>query len=216
MLVLILIRRKKYDLSIFKSTVIFLYITLLGTVGAKILSITENLINRLTSTGGEDLLAGFSYYGAVFLVFFLIGPLGRTVGLKPEKGRDLAAVCVMSQAAFMRVGCFFNGCCGGWTAKINETVFTWPTQLIECFCDFLIIAWLLYCEKKGRGLLYPRFMLTYSTVRFFLEFFRDTPKNWLWLSHGQWFAIIAIVLSEILIYRKKRRSEDGKRRRQTK
>ena len=29
--------------------------------------------------------------------------------------------------------------------------------------------------------------------RFVIEFLRDTPKDWLKLSHGQWFSIIAVI-----------------------
>ena len=108
MLVWVLIRRKTYNLAVWKCVIFFLYLALLGTGGARILSIIEvNLARAVTGNGGD---LGFSYYGAVFLIYAVIGLCGIPLGLKAEKSRDLAAVSVMSQAAFMRVGCFFNGC----------------------------------------------------------------------------------------------------------
>ena len=94
----------------------------------------------------------------------------------------------------MRFGCFLNGCCGGIQAKIFGQRFQWPTQALESIGDFVILLWLLNLEenKETEGKLYPRFLLTYGILRFIIEFLRDTPKDWLYLSHGQWFSLIAV------------------------
>lgn len=197
MLVWILIRRKKYNLSVFKSIVFFLFLTALGTGGAKTLGIIESAIHYAVT--GEKTDSGFSYYGAIFLIFGLIGICGLALGLKPEKSRDLASIPVMSQAAFMRVGCFLNGCCGGWLCTIGNNSFHWPTQAIESICDFAIIAWLLSCESKNKGKLYPRFMLSYGILRFLLEFLRDSEKIYLFMSDGQWCSLIAITIAAIIL-----------------
>ena len=45
-------------------------------------------------------------------------------------------------------------------------------------------------------------MLTYGVLRFFVEFLRDTPKDWVTLSHGQWFSLAAIIISAGIFVRK--------------
>ena len=60
-------------------------------------------------------------------------------------------------------------------------------------------------EKSGDkpGVLYPCFLLSYGVLRFFVEFFRDTAKDWLYMSHGQWFSIVAILIAVTVLKRKK-------------
>ena len=121
---------------------------------------------------------------------------------------DNSAVNVLGMLGTIRIGCFLNGCCGGTICTIGTRHFHWPTQLLEAVCDFGILAWLLLLESRQnnrRGLLYPRFLISYGIVRFIIEFMRDTPKDWLGLSHGQWFSIVAVMagIAWIVISRKK-------------
>ena len=69
--------------------------------------------------------------------------------------------------------------------------------------------WLLQLEKESDkvGKLYPLFMLSYSTMRIFLECLRDTQKDWFFMSHGQWFALAAIVLGILWLQADKRKNE---------
>ena len=102
----------------------------------------------------------------------------------------------------IRIGCFLEGCCGGVVCTLGNNSFKWPTQIMEAFLDFGILVWLLIIESrsdKRRGLLYPRFMISYGLVRFIIEFFRDTPKDWLGLSHGHWFSIVSFVAGLVWI-----------------
>ena len=209
MLILMLKRREMYSLKAWQAVIFTLFIMFSGLLGCKILYILENLGQPIT-------FGGFSFFGAVFLVPPLMALFGLIFKLKPIKSIEASAACVCAMVGTIRIGCFLNGCCGGWTAKIGETVFVWPTQLIECVFDFLILAYLLRAEKKGKSCLYARFMLHYSEIRFLLEFLRDTDKDWLWLSHGQWFAIIAIIISLIVLYINYKKSETNEKRRTVK
>ena len=91
----------------------------------------------------------------------------------------------------------------------------WPTQLMEGFCDMAILTFLLLGESrnfaKGKG--YSIFLISYGTIRFMLEFVRDTSKDWLGLSHGQWFSIVGIGVALLMllgeIIWKKRKSING-------
>ena len=156
-----------------------------GVAGCKLLYILEHLGEPIT-------VGGFSFFGAVFLVPPLMALFGLLFRLKPTESINASAPCVNAMIGTIRVGCFLNGCCGGWTLANG---FRWPTQALESVGDFVILFRLLNREEKGDRFLYPRFMLAYSILRFLIEFLRDTPKDWLRLSHGQWFAIAAALIA---------------------
>ena len=94
---------------------------------------------------------------------------------------------------------------------IGQQSFRWPTQLLEGFGDIMILAALLYMEKRGnrKGLLYPVFLLAYGVMRFAIEFLRDTPKTMLFLSEGQWLALcgVAIGIIWIAIFQKTKKND---------
>lgn len=116
---------------------------------------------------------------------------------------DLCGPCVAIMIGCMRVGCFWGGCCGGWKMCIGDVRFNWPTQAMESVGDFAILFGLAQAseEEKYAGKLYPLFLVSYGIMRFFLEFLRDTAKDWLYLSHGQWFSLVAILIGLIWLRR---------------
>lgn len=191
-------RRKVFSLNVWQSGVFTALLTLVGVAGTMLLYFFE------TGTFG-----GVSFYGSVFLIPLLMPLVGLLFRLKPKQTLDICGPCVAIMIGCMRVNCFLSGCCGGWEMCIGDFCFAWPTQALDSFGDFAIMAWLLKTEKEKpqSGKLYPMFMVLYSIMRFFLEFLRDTPKDWLYLSHGQWFALLAIVIGFIwLLIAKKRMS----------
>lgn len=192
MLVLTLLRRKQYNLSVLSAIFFPLLLLLCGISGAKLLFFIES---GFTSFGG------MSFFGSVFLVLVLMPLIGLIFRLKPAQSLDACAPCVASIIAFMRFGCFCAGCCGGVLCTVGQQSFRWPTQLIEGFGDMLILAVLLFLEKKGskKGWLYPIFLVCYGVMRFAIEFLRDTPKNLLGCSEGQWLALLAILVAAIWI-----------------
>lgn len=196
MVVLMLLksRREKYGLH---PTQAFLFATaelIVGVLGCKLLYILENIawIHKNGMT-----LGGFSFYGAVFLILLLMPLIGRLLRMNAPDSLDHAAVCITAMLAAIRIGCFLNGCCGGRVFSVGDFYFTLPTQLIECICDFGILSFLLKCEKRNKAgsLLYPVFMLLYGSARFLIEFLRNTPKDWLGLSHAHWFSAASILIA---------------------
>ena len=179
-------RRKTFSLNIFQSVLFTLLLTGVGVAGAKLLYAVENGFNDWS---------GISFYGSVFLIPLLMPVTGTAFRLRPRQSLDICAPCVAIMIACMRINCFLSGCCGGLQARIGSLCFNWPTQMMESFFDVLILWWLLRQEESGSscGRLYPLFMICYSVMRFFIEFLRDTPKVWFLMSHGQWFALIAII-----------------------
>lgn len=201
MVVLMLLRhrREMYDLHPAKSVIFATVVLILGILGCKILFILENPAfvreNGLT-------FGGFSFFGAVMLIPLLIPLFGRLLRLDAKASLDSSAICIIAMLGTIRIGCYLNGCCGGRIFTAGELVFSFPTQLMECLCDFLILNDLLKKEKEGdiKGFLYPRMLLYYGIARFFIEFLRSTEKDWLGLSHAQWFSIAAVIIGLAFAY----------------
>ena len=137
----------------------------------------------------------------------LVGYLFR---LRPNQILDICAPCVAVMIACLRVNCFVSGCCGGWEVCLGTLRFAWPTQIIDSLWDLLIMERMMTREQTvpSNGKLYPMFMVMYSLMRFFLEFLRDTPKNWLMLSHGQWFSLAALIVGGVWLLLLKRRNAE--------
>ena len=194
-LILTLLRRKRYGFGIIKSIIFSILTVVLGLTGAKLLYILENL--KDTIENGIS-LGGVSFFGSVYLIPLLMAPLGYLFKLKPKQSLDAAAPAVAIMIGFIRVGCFFNGCCGGWTTKSG---FTWPTQAMESICDFMLLFFLLQMEKNERfkGWLYPVLIAAYSSYRFLIEFLRNTPRGFLGLANGHWFAIAGMMIGGVWI-----------------
>ena len=121
---------------------------------------------------------------------------------------------------FGRIGCFCAGCCYGMPyhgpghvvfpygsqAPSGEELF--PVQLVEAALVLIIgIVLLVLKIKKDFFYTIETYLLTYSVVRFILEFFRyDAIRGVAFgLSTSQWISIIVFIGTIISItYRKKR------------
>ena len=184
----ICLRRKYFPLGFVKGAAFTLLLTAVGVAGAMLLYFLES-----------GSFGGVSFYGSVFLIPLLMPLVGMIFRLKPGQTMDICGPCVAIMIGCMRVNCVLSGCCGGWKVCLGSFCFSWPTQAMDSIADFAIMLWLLELERqnRGKGTLYPRFMLGYSVMRFLLEFLRETPKDWLYLSHGQWFALAAIVAGAV-------------------
>lgn len=190
MLALMLLRRSRYSLSMPQAVVYTLLLLITGIMGAKLLFFIES---------GFESFSGMSFFGAVYLVLLVMPLIGFMFKLKPADSLDACAPCVAAIVGFQRFGCFCAGCCGG--IPIGSSAAIWPAQLMEGFGDMVILCLLLAAETResGRGKLYPLFLISYGVMRFAIEFVRDTPKDWLGLSHGQWFSIAGISIALLLI-----------------
>ena len=211
MLLCVLYRRKQFSLGWGGSALFTLTLTVVGVLGAKLLFVLENWQEVLES---KFSLGGVSFFGSVFLILALMPLVGRLFCLRGGETLDLCAPCVAIMIGCMRVGCFLSGCCGGWEACFGSWRFRWPTQAMDSIGDFAILLLLLQWEEQGKQkhLLYPWFMVLYSTMRFFIEFLRDTPKDWLLLSHGQWFSLAAAAIGGGMIIAVKQNRKPTKAR----
>ncbi len=96
---------------------------------------------------------------------------------------DLLAPSIALGHAFVRVGCFFNGCCYGKPASwgvaipvLKDGTPRQPAQLYEAAAGVLLFLGLLWWERKVqkvRGELVLVYAAAYGAVRFVLELLRD-------------------------------------------
>lgn len=204
MLILMIRLRSNFSLSFLQSVLFTLCVMIAGVLGCRILYILEHIPDLLA--GALD--SGFSFFGAVFFVPIVILPLGKLFGLSARRSTDAAAICVCAMIATIRIGCFLKGCCGG---KTLPGGFTWPTQIMESVGDYLILIWLLRCEKLKKTGLYLWFLVCYGCLRFVIEFFRVSSEGTvLDIAHIFSLLSVAIGLSVLLtIAEKQNHSREG-------
>lgn len=139
--------------------------------------------------------------GTLLFFIFYVKSIKRSV----PRFLDYFAIgaCIMS--AVDRIGCFFQGCCGGKATTCffgvqfpNHTERIHPTQLYHVFFEGLILLpFLLRLQKKKRfeGETFWAYFFIYSVFRFLIEFLRTNPVVWLGLTHAQIFSILMAVVS---------------------
>ena len=200
------VRAKNAGYGKIRAMVLSLLLILFGCIGAKLLFILENPASKFSISGG------MSFFGSVYFIpfaYFLIAPLFKT---KFGKCLDFVGIYVPLVLAFMRIGCFMNDCCGALPITVFGVTFTPPVQLVECFFDILIFAYLFYREKKGNitetGLQYPIFMVSYGVLRMIMEIFRDSVKNMWGLSRGQWLSVLTFLVGVMIILIIKHRAKN--------
>ncbi|GMO46214.1 MAG: prolipoprotein diacylglyceryl transferase [Termitinemataceae bacterium] len=116
---------------------------------------------------------------------------------------------------FGRVGCFFTGCCFGIESNIGFTfkhslieiannVKRFPVQLVEALFNLILFLILHSFIKKGylKNKLLWVYMLCYSFMRFFIEFFRgDTYRGiWFCLSTSQIISFVLFVIALLKLF----------------
>ena len=183
-------RKELFAMKLWQCAMFTLLLTLVGVAGAMLLYFLE--------CGS---IGGVSFFGSVFFIPMLMPLVGLMFHLKPGQTLDICAPCVAIMIGCMRFNCFLSGCCGGWEMCVGTYSFSWPTQTIDSIGDFVFLIWLLRLESQQKeiGKLYPLFMIAYSSMRFLLEFLRNTPKDYLGLSLGQWYSIIALAIGYLYV-----------------
>lgn len=201
---------KSYDIIY---CIIFAFVG--GMIGSKVLFIITSLktIINLHISIQALMMGGFVFYGGL-----IGGYLGGFIYCKAYKlsfllMSDVVSITIPLGHAFGRLGCLCGGCCYGFPhngkfsvtyietlgdAPLNTPLF--PVQLIESIILLLLFATLLITYKKFhhiKGFSTASYLLSYSTIRFVLEFFRgDKIRGLLWgLSTSQWISILIIIIT---------------------
>ncbi len=197
MILLCWFRRKRYGYSKAFSVITALLLAVMGFIGAKLLYIIENL-HKVTEKGIS--MNGVSFFGTVFfmpLALLIIAKIAKT-DYKPYL--DYCTPSGILMLTCIRTGCFLNGCCKGVFFWYKNRPVIFPSQLLECVLD-LILLYIIYAkqDKVQEGSLYVIFMGGYGILRFIVEFTRDTNVTAVGLSNGHIFSIICIAIMVVHI-----------------
>ncbi len=113
-----------------------------------------------------------------------------------------------------RIGCFLAGCCYGIEAEWGiaficspaapNGIKLIPVQLIEAGVEILICLILLqYANRKPAPVrLLGAYLLSYTPVRFMLEYFRGDIARGFWggFSTSQWLSILLFIIGAVLMH----------------
>ncbi len=215
------------------------WIILVSLLGAKLTLFFANLTYYLENPG--ELLSlirsgGVFQGGLTFgLIFAIIYFRKKKIPLWPTA--DLVGPAIALGHGFGRLGCFSAGCCYGreclqpWAVVYqNEYAHSLtgiplniplhPVQLYESALNFLNFLILLAILKKRKfsGQVFCFYVINYSIIRFFTEFFRGDhdPQDYLiWgqtvlssLSLSQLYCLIGLAAGIILYLILKKRKSD--------
>lgn len=183
-------------------------------IGAKLLPII--IKGKITFS-----LSGFTFYGGLIFTFintFIFSKLTKTSYLKLL---DILAIVIPVAHGITRIGCLLGGCCFGkptnlpWGIKYPENSFAYfkyngahlhPVPVYSMLGNFIIFAILLslynlYNKKNFDGKIILFYLIIYSFIRFFIEFFRgDYAHYYLGLTISQLISIVIFFIGIILLY----------------
>jgi phosphatidylglycerol:prolipoprotein diacylglycerol transferase len=241
LLCLRLAKKEGLDLTVFADFIFF--VMLLSLLGAKLWLLVSNLgyylkypgeIKYLLTSGGS--FYGGLIFGAVFAVWFI-----RRHRLSYRQLGDIAAPALALGHFFGRLGCFAAGCCWGREAvhfpfavtfsDLKAQALTgvplyiplYPTQLMEAALNLGNFLFLMhvYNKRKFSGQAIATYMLSYSLIRFVVEYFRGDPdrgyvigsmeRPWTSLSVPQLVSVIGVVIALLLWRGFKKKGEQEQR-----
>ncbi len=175
-----------------------LFCALFGMLlGAKIPLWLSYGFNEQTALQGKSLLGGIlGAFIAINIYKFLFKRTSESFG-------DNFAVGLALGAGFGKIGCFFNGCCGGkeWGFLGVEH---YPTQIVESIFNFIMagVLYKMFKEGKAKNILFPIYVTAYLAMRFLVEFLRTEPQVFLSFTVYQLAAIIFVPIFLFIIRRR--------------
>lgn len=194
---------KKEGVDRNKLSDLIFYTLLISLLGAKIfLFVTEFGYYMNNKSQIKDLLiSGGTFYGGLIFGLLFASRYIKKKKLDTRTIVDIIAPGIALAHGFGRIGCFLAGCCFGREAQdcaISVTfpnhkhtvapsgIPLYPTQLMEAILNFanFIFLFILYKRRKFKGQVICFYLMNYSVIRFFVEFFRgDSDRGYIF---GDW------------------------------
>jgi phosphatidylglycerol:prolipoprotein diacylglycerol transferase len=183
-------REKIYDLC--------LWMLLASLIGSKLLMLLtepEYRDNPWQLFSLDFLRSGGVFYGGLLGAIITGYLLMKRYKLPWWTTADACAPGIALGNFFGRQGCFAAGCCWGkpthlpWGVKFSQLgheitgvptdTYLHPTQLYESFAMLLVFLFLLWLHKRRAfsGQVILTYALSYSVIRFAIEFVRDDPRG---------------------------------------
>jgi prolipoprotein diacylglyceryltransferase len=135
MMILSLLRRKKYRLSLWKAILTPFVLTIFGVLGTLVLFFIE------TGQWG-----GVSFYGSVFLIPVGLLLYSWLIKEKYTHVLDFSVTQICAMLACMKISCLVDGCCFGILLfqHTNGQMIRFPSQIIEMIVSVCIMLIFLY------------------------------------------------------------------------
>lgn len=192
MLFVMILVRRHYVISDWKTVIASVLLTITGLLGATIMARIES---------GH--WGGVSLYGAIFLAPIVMSFIALILRIKPLELLDMCAPAECVMLALLKIKCFIDGCCHGRLLCVLDdgTAIRFPSQIVEAGCNFmlmLILIVLIY-KKKSPGKIYFYYMIIYGVLRFILNWFRDVKPFMLGLPAGNFWSLVSIIIGVLMV-----------------
>ncbi len=222
--------KKNYSFDINDFIILQAYVFLFAFLFAKILYLFT-IINQIEFDKIFDInylntliQGGFVFYGGLIGGFFGLYMAGKIHKIDYMMYLRHNIFLLPLAHAFGRIGCFCAGCCYGRECSgplcvvfplnsfAKPLVPLFPIQLLESFILFVLaISLYLYQKRKGVGYSIEIYIVSYSIIRFILEYFRgDVERGSVYIfstSQIISIALLLIVLIRYLIISKKQKAQ---------
>ncbi|MBN1271771.1 MAG: prolipoprotein diacylglyceryl transferase [Candidatus Aminicenantes bacterium] len=232
------IQAKKQNLPATKLIDMGFYTVIIALVGAKLILFIGNFsyyiknpkdLFSLARSGG--VFQGGLAFGIIFALWYF-----RKHKLPTWKIADIIGPALALGHGFGRIGCFLAGCCYGRSCTVPWGVtfksvqahnitgipintLLHATQLYESILNFLnfFVLFFILRRKKFEGQVFSFYVINYSVLRFFVEYYRgDHPDRvflikhsspYLSLSWPQFFCLVGIAAGVFLLFFMRRRQK---------
>lgn len=173
-LLLMLVRRSKYQFGNFSLGFVYLTVVVFGFVGAKITSFLE-----------DGTWSGIRYYGTIFLVAVALYPVSKIAKVSYYQSMNYISLGEMLCLVIMKVNCIIHGCCSGKLLVFGRKMFPFPSQWIELIIGVAIIIVICFLERKKQTMKYifPFVMMSYGITRGVFESLRSYQSIFFKISH---------------------------------
>lgn len=152
---------------------------------------------------GVILNTSSNYFGLIWFIPFIMFLLYYIVSINPFRQMDIITPAYPLALFFVKLGCFCNGCCGGFECSWglmnyydeSKPIREFPAQLVEAALALAIFIFLLWYKKRAKeGTMFPVYLILYSATRFFSEFTRNDPNIFGLLKTYHILCIVGIII----------------------
>lgn len=233
-IIISVIRAKKLNLDRLNVVLSSVFIVIGLLFGAKILfAITTlpeifshlDLLKEYPAESIGYMFSGFVFFGGLLGALLFLKMFAFQFNQPFWKYIDLFVPIFPLVHAIGRVGCFLAGCCYGveWHGICSVTypddaivegvnlVSRFPVQILESILNLgVFISLIIYSRTPRReGNVLGIYLISYSIIRFFVEFLRNDSNrgHFLGISTSQWIGLILIPVGIYIIKRKNKNNE---------